>query len=367
MKIPLSRPDVTSADVEAVVEVLHTPHLSLGPKVEEFERAFCEYTGAQHATAVNSGTSALHLAIRALGVGAGDEVITSSFSFVASANCALFEQANPVFVDIDPVSFNLDPSLVEAAITERTKAILPVHVFGRPADMDRITRIAAARGLRVIEDACEALGAFWQDRHVGTIGDVGTFAFYPNKQITTGEGGMIVTDDDYIADEARIYRDQGKAGFTANVHTHLGYNWRMSEPHAAIALSQLGRLDAFIGHRQRLAKRYDDGLTGSPLTALSIPAAADCNYYKYVAFLPDGVDRAVFKERLRHDYGVGLSGEVYELPLHRQPVFAPWATQPLPGAEQLCARHVCLPVSATLTDDQAELVVFAVNDVIGRL
>jgi dTDP-4-amino-4,6-dideoxygalactose transaminase len=201
----------------------------------------------------------------------------------------------------------------------------------------------------------------------GTFGIAGSFSFYPTKVMAGGEGGIILTDDDTVADEARIYRDQGKASFTANVHTHLGYNWRMSEPHAAIALSQLGRLDEFIAHRQRIAKIYDDGLTVLPLTPLDIPEDAACNYYKYIAFLPEGVDRVELKQLMRRDYGVGLSGEVYELPLHAQPVFEPWVDRPLPGAKTLCASHICLPVSAVMTDEQAAHVVTSLGSALARL
>ena len=178
---------------------------------------------------------------------------------------------------------------------------------------------------------------------------------------------MILTDDEDIANDARIYRDQGKAGFLTNLHTHLGYNWRMSEPHAAIALSQLGRLDEFIAHRQQVARLYDAGLADSPLTLLALPDDASCNFYKYVAYLPEGVDRTELKQRLRKDHGVGLSGEVYELPLHRQPVFKEWAGDAsLPGADEICARHICLPVSAVMTEDQVGLVLTALATELGR-
>jgi dTDP-4-amino-4,6-dideoxygalactose transaminase len=199
----------------------------------------------------------------------------------------------------------------------------------------------------------------------GTFGVASSFSFYPTKVITAAEGGIILTDDDHLADEARAYRDQGKASFTANVHTHLGYNWRMSEPHAAIAVSQLGRLDEFIAHRQLIAKIYDDGLGELPLTPLAVPSEASCNYYKYIAYLPEGADRAELKQTLRAEHGVGLSGEVYELPLHKQPVFEPWVDGPLPRAERICATHVCLPISAVLTEDQAEHVIVSLRSVLG--
>lgn len=371
MKIPLSRPDVTSADVEAVVEVLHTPHLSLGPKVEEFERAFCEYTGAQHATAVNSGTSALHLAIRALGVGAGDEVITSSFSFVASANCALFEQANPVFVDIDPVSFNLDPSLVEAAITERTKAILPVHVFGRPADMDRITRIAAARGLRVIEDACEALGAFWQDRHVGTIGDVGTFAFYPNKQITTGEGGMLVTQDSRLDAMFKSMRNQGRGASGGWLqHERLGYNYRLSDIHSALGISQIRRVAEILAQRNAVAEMYRDRL--SPVGEIELPAyelpSSRLSWFVYVIRLK-GAGRDERNAMLDYLRARGVACSDYFAPIHLQPFFRARGHKAgqLPVTEAIADTTIALPFFTRMTEAEVDYVASTLKAGIGEL
>jgi dTDP-4-amino-4,6-dideoxygalactose transaminase len=243
-----------------------------------------------------------------------------------------------------------------------------VHIGGlvSPA-MRQLERVCATNGIALVEDAAHAHGSALDGRSAGTFGLAGAFSFYPTKVVAGGEGGMIVTDDERLADDARVYRDQGKAGFLANVHTHLGYNWRLSEPHAAIALSQLGRLDEFMAHRQHVAARYDAALADLPFTPMAVPDAAACNYYKYVAFLPDGLDRMALKQMLRNEYGVALSGEVYELPLHRQPVFERWAGQDLPRAERLCARHVCLPVSAVMTDEQVDLVVAALGEALERL
>src|SRR5581483_1802084 len=247
MQIPMSAPDITQAEIEAVMEVLCTPHLSLGPRVTQFEEAFAAYVGAKYAVAVNSGTSGLHLAVIAAGIGAGDEVITPSFSFIASANCVLYERATPVFVDIDPLTGNMDPALVEAAISQRTKAIIVVHAFGQPADIDPILAIARKHHLVVIEDACEALGAQYKGRQVGTLADVAVFAFYPNKQMTTGEGGMIVTDNAEWAALFRSLRNQGRDVFNAWLnHTRLGYNYRMDEMSAALGLAQLRRIDELL-------------------------------------------------------------------------------------------------------------------------
>ena len=215
MNVPLSNPDITGAERSAVMEVLSGSRLSLGPKLPEFERTLCEITGARYAVAVNSGTSALHLCVKSAEIGEGDEVVTTPFSFIASANCILMERATPVFADIDPITYNIDPRAVSAAITSRTRAILPVHVFGRPCDMPALLEFRDRHSLHIIEDACEALGATAAGHSAGTLGETGVFAFYPNKQITTGEGGVIVTNDDRIAALCRSWRNQGRSDNSA--------------------------------------------------------------------------------------------------------------------------------------------------------
>jgi len=214
--IPLARPNITQAEIDAVVAVLRTPHLSLGPKLTEFEASFAQYCGTREAVACSSGTAGLHLLVQAFGIKPGDEVITTSFSFVASANCSLMEGAKPVFVDVDPATWNIDPGLIERAVTARTKAIIPVDVFGQVADMDPILAIAKRHDLYVIEDSCEALGGRYKGKPAGSLGDAGVFAFYPNKQITTGEGGMIVTND---ADIARLCRSLRNSATTTGSAT----------------------------------------------------------------------------------------------------------------------------------------------------
>ena len=229
-EIPLCRPDINQADIDAVVAVLKTPQLSLGPAIPKFEAAFCARFGRKHAIAVSSGTAGLHLAVRAMGIGTGDEVITTPFSFVASSNCILYENARPVFADIDPQTWNIDPAKVAGAVTARTKAIIPVDVFGQPADMDAVLAIAGKHNLRVIEDSCEAIGACYKGRKAGALADVGVFAFYPNKQMTTGEGGVVLTDDDELAMLMRSMRNQGRdpgSGWLA--HPRMGYNYRMPD------------------------------------------------------------------------------------------------------------------------------------------
>ncbi len=265
MRIPLSSPDINEQDIEAVAAVLRTPHLSLGPKLLEFENLLAQYVGTSNAVAVSSGTSALHLCIRALGISDGDEVIVPSFAFIAVANAVRYERANPVFVDIDPTTLNLDPERVEAAITHRTKAIIVVHTFGVPADMDRILEISKRRGLWVIEDACEAIGAEYRGRKVGSFGDVGTFAFYPNKQITTGEGGAVVSNNPEIASRVRSFRNQGvTVGGSWLAHSDVGYNYRISEINCALGISQLDRVDSILLIVESVARRYDSALASIP-------------------------------------------------------------------------------------------------------
>jgi dTDP-4-amino-4,6-dideoxygalactose transaminase len=261
----------------------------------------------------------------------------------------------------------VDVESVRASIGPDTAGLVVVHIGGLVTpDILELRALCAEHGLFLFEDAAHAHGSTLGDRSAGTFGVAGSFSFYPTKVITAAEGGIILTDDEHLADEARAYRDQGKASFTANVHTHLGYNWRMSEPHAAIAVSQLARLDEFIAHRQLIAKVYDEALGELALTPLEIPSDASCNYYKYVAYLPSGIDRAELKRTLRAEFGVALSGEVYELPLHLQPVFEPWADGPLPGAEHICASHICLPISAVISEEQAEHVIVSLRSALDR-
>ncbi|HVN16396.1 MAG TPA: DegT/DnrJ/EryC1/StrS family aminotransferase, partial [Anaerolineales bacterium] len=278
-KVPMSSPDLIDADRQAVIDVINTPILSMGKYTPAFEKTFCDLTGAKHATAVNSGTAGLHLCVRAAGIGAGDLVITTPFSFVASSNVMLFENAIPIFVDIDPRTGNIDPKLVADAAQNikkyfpragaqhdsKLKAILPVDVFGQPADMDAINAVAKEHGIKVIEDSCEALGATYKGRPAGVLGDFGVFAFYPNKQITTGEGGVIVTNDDKAADLMRALRNQGRApGDTWLQHTHLGYNYRIDEMSAAMGAAQMQRLDELLSKREQVAAWYESRLSEIP-------------------------------------------------------------------------------------------------------
>ncbi|MHC4431677.1 MAG: DegT/DnrJ/EryC1/StrS family aminotransferase, partial [Planctomycetota bacterium] len=289
MQIHLCRPDITESEVQAVCEVLRSPDLSLGPKVAEFERALAEYIGRRRAVGVNSGTSGLFLCLSALGIGPGDEVVTTPFTFISSATSIMMTGAKPVFIDIDPVSLNLDPAKIEPAITARTKAILAVEVFGNPAGIDKICEIAAKHDLPVVEDGCEALGSALGGKKVGTFGTMSVFGFYPNKQITTGEGGMILTEDDSLAETCVSLRNQGRGkggGWLA--HERLGYNFRLSDINCAIGIVQLSRIDEIKAKRREVARWYHEMLAGDE--RLMIPAEPpDCelSWFVFVVRLAD--------------------------------------------------------------------------------
>lgn len=356
--IPLSGPDITDTEIEAVNSVLRSDRLSLGPKLQEFEQAIAYYAGASHGVAVNSGTSGLHLCVRALGLKEGDEVITSPFSFAASANALLYERVTPVFVDIDPDSLNIDPQRIEAAITKSTRAILVVHVFGRPARMDQIIPLAKRHNLLLIEDACEAIGAEYQGRKVGTFGDAGVFAFYPNKQITTGEGGVVVTSSSQLDAKLRVLRNQGRdpeAGWFD--HVELGYNYRLPEINCALGLEQLKRLDSILRVRESVARRYNEKLARQSrlvLPELDIPDGR-ISWFVYVVRLGSELTRAqrdwIWSELQQR--GIGCAR--YFAPIHLQPFYVKlFGFRPgdFPVAEQAAERTLALPFFNKLTETQ---------------
>lgn len=353
--------------LERIGECLATGQLTLGKYGRQLEEEFARYLGVKHAIAVNSGTSAIEIPLRSLGV-EGREVLVPANTFFATGAAALAAGARVRFVDCDPRTMAVDPDDLRRAIGPETAGLIHVHIGGlvSPA-MEEIRAICDRAGIFLFEDAAHAHGSAHNGKMAGTFGAAASFSFYPTKVMTSAEGGMIVTDDDRIAEEARIYRDQGKASFLSNFHTHLGSNWRLSEPHAIIGLAQLQRLDEFITQRQKIARVYDRLLDSLPIVPLDVPEGGRCNYYKYVAFLPDGVDRAALKQVMRNDFEVGLSGEVYDTPMHAQPVFAAFSDRPLPGAEALCANHICLPVSAVMSEEQAEYVVGSLATALDRV
>jgi perosamine synthetase len=371
--ITLSCPDISDADVEAVAGVLRSGRLSLGPKLPEFEQAVAQFVGVKHAVAVSSGTAALHLCLLASGIRAGDEVITTPFSFVASANCILYPGASPIFVDIDERTLNMDTSAIERVINDRTRAILPVHVFGRPCDMKTILELASARDVSVIEDACEALGARYHGRAVGSFGRAGTFAFYPNKQITTGEGGMIVTDDANLAAMCRSLRNQGREDGAAWLeHVRLGYNFRMSDIEAALGLSQLSRLGRFLEQRERVAGWYGESLRDCEDVIL--PPAPDpdtsMSWFVYVVLLrqeytADDRSRTIVFLRER-----GIECSTYFPAIHLQPYFRErfgYRPGDFPVAESVASRSIALPFHSRMSRDEVERASAALKEAVASL
>lgn len=357
MRIPLSAPDITEDDIQAVVSVLRTPRLSLGPKMLDFERSVADFVGVPHAVSVSSGTAGLHLCLRALGIGEGDEVILPSFTFIAAGNAVLYERTTPVFVDIDPQTLNLNPGKLEAQITSKTRAILVVHTFGYPADLGPILDIARKHDLYVIEDACEAIGAQYQGRQVGGIGDLGVFAFYPNKLITTGEGGMVVTRDPDLADRIRTLRNQGRAASDGwSGHRLLGYNYRLSEMNCALGFSQMRRLPEILDRREEIARKYAELLRTIPELEhppLTIPGGRVC-WFLYVVRLSARLTAADRDSLFREMNASGIECGRYFAPLHQQPLFAPYvkSSSNLDVTHQISGRTLALPFFNALTDRQ---------------
>ena len=386
--VPMSYPDITDAERKAVMSVLETPILSIGPQVEAFEEAIGSFSGSRHAIAVSSGTAGLHLCVCAAGIGPANAVITTPFSFVASANVLLYEQAVPVFVDVDPLTGNIDPFLVEQAASDlmeggsaaarwlprrgaekdlHLKAILAVDVFGQPADLDPLRQTATCYDLDLIEDACEALGAEYKGRKAGTLGDSGVFAFYPNKQITTGEGGAIVTRDDQADRMMRAMRNQGRApGDTWLQHTYLGYNYRMDELSAALGVVQMGRIQRLLDHRSRVAAWYQERLAEIP--GVEAPALAatttQVSWFVYVIRLAPGVDRSAVAQRLAE---CGIPVRPYFLPIHLQPYMVErfgYIPGDFPVTEDLGERGLALPFSGKMTEEQVDQVCRALQGVL---
>jgi perosamine synthetase len=369
--IPLARPVLGEAEERAVIEVLRSGQLSLGPRVVEFERAFAALVGARHACAVSSGTAGLHLALRAAGVGEGDEVLTSPFSFVASANAALYERARPVFADIDPVTLNLDPAAAAAAITERTRALLPVHIFGYPADMPAFERLARQHGLAIVEDACEALGALHADGvAVGGRGHPAAFGFYANKQLTTGEGGMVALADPALKQRIDSERNQGRAPDMGWLdHDRLGYNYRLSDIACAIGLAQLRRLQEMLAARARVASAYREALAG--IEGLQLPCAdLDGNqrgWFVFVVQLPHGIDRDATVRALTAS---GVQSKPYLPAIHLMSFYRErfgHREGELPVCEDVAARSLALPFFPQMSEGQVARVARELRAAVERI
>ncbi len=365
-ELALSGPDISQAEIDAVVDVLKSPQLSLGPRVPAFERRFLDRLRVKHAIACNSGTSGLHLLWRAMEIGKDDEVITTPFSFIASSNSIMFVDAKPVFVDIDPRTWQIDPARVEAAVTPRTKAIMPVDVFGSIPDMDALNALAKRHKLRVLEDCCEALGSTYKGRPAGTLADAGVFGFYPNKQITTGEGGMIVTNDDRLAFVCRSLRNQGRdpdAGWLQ--HARLGFNYRLCDINCAIGDVQMQRLDEILARRSQVAGWYQQRLADEPRVSMQlIPPEVHMSWFVFVVRLRDEYTqerRDQILQQLR-DAGVGCSN--YFTPIHLQPFYGTrWGYRrgDFPITEALSGRTIALPFHNKLSEADVEYAVAALR------
>ena len=368
-QIPMSAPDIQPDDIRLVVEALSSKQLSMGPFLDRFETAFADYIGTRHAVGVSSGTAGLHLCICAGGIGEGDEVITTPFSFVASANCILYERATPVFVDIDESTLNIDPALLAAAVTERTRAILPVHVFGRPCAMDQLDDICRDRGLTMIEDACEALGATHRGRKVGSFGKAAVFGFYPNKQMTTGEGGIVTTDDADWAGMMRNLRNQGRGEMGAWLrHQTLGFNYRLNEMSAALGYSQISRIEQMLQARSEVASVYDELLRDIPgVTLLApMPQNTQTSCFVYVIRLDPSVCRNGVIDDLRTQ---GVPTRNYFSPIHLQPFFRErfgYREGDFPVTERVADSTLALPFHATMSRADVEYVVGATRDAAAR-
>ncbi|MFA4955704.1 MAG: DegT/DnrJ/EryC1/StrS family aminotransferase [Candidatus Methanoperedens sp.] len=343
--IPLSRPDIGEEEIRLVNEVLRTDWLSMGSKVGEFEEKFADYIGTEHAIAVNSGTSGLHLCMKSIEIKKGDEVITTPFSFVASGNSVIYEGGKPVFVDIDPQTLNIDVGKIEEAINKNTRAILPVHVFGQPCEMDAIMEIAENHDLAVIEDACESVGSEYNGRKAGTFGDASVFAFYPNKQMTTGEGGMIVTDNENIAKLCRSLRNQGRSESEDWLnHVRLGYNYRLDEMSCALGIGQLSRIEELIRKRVDVANEYTKRLEGvEGITTQHLDPKVKMSWFVYVVRVNNYIDRNKVMEYLKKN---GVSCRPYFTPIHLQPFYMEmfgYRKGDFPICEKICDSTIALP------------------------
>jgi perosamine synthetase len=359
--ISIAKPLIEDAEKQAVLEVLDSGMIAQGPRVKAFEEAFAEMCGVEHAVATSSGTTALHVALLANGIAAGDEVITTPFTFIASANSVLFTGARPIFVDIDPVTFNIDPAQIEAAITPRTKAILPVHLFGLLADMDAIMEIADRHDLVVIEDACQSHGAEYKGQRAGSFG-TGTFSLYPTKNITSAEGGMITTDDEEIAENCRVIRQHGMR--RRYYHDELGFNFRMTDVHAAIGLAQLGKLEKFNAARIANAAYFNEHLEG--VITPTVPEGYRHVYHQYTVRAPEGRRDALMAHLKENGIGFGV---YYPVPIHKQTYYVKELgyDQSLPEAERAAEEVLSLPVHPALSQADLEKIVATINAFMGAV
>lgn len=376
MFIPYGRQSINEEDIQAVVDVLRSDYLTTGPKVTEFERAVADYVGAEYAVAVSNGTAALHIACLAAGIEAGDEVITSPITFAASANCVLYCGGTPVFADIKKDTYNIDPEDIERKITPKTKAIIPVHYTGQPCEMDAITEIAKKHNLIVIEDGAQVISGEYKGKKVGSISDMTTFSFHPVKPLTTGEGGMVTTNDKAFYEKLKLFHTHGitrepellqkQDGPWYYEQLELGYNYRITDIQCALGLSQLKKLDSFAEHRRKLAARYDEGFAGhsSIITPYQHP---DClsSYHLYMIQVPAAIRLKVFEE-LRKE-GIGVN--VHYIPVYKLPYYQSHGYQNVccPNAEEFYAGAITLPLFADMTGEQVDYVVEKTIEIVDKI
>ena len=356
--IPLARPFIGKEEIDSVNEVLKSGILSIGPKAEEFERDFSKAVGCKYAVAVSSGTAALHLCMRAIGIKKNDEVITSPFSFVASANCVLYENGTPIFSDIDSKTYNIDPAEIKKAITQKTKALLPVHIFGHPCDMDPIMEIAEKNNLPVVEDACESLYAKYKGKNAGTFGLASTFAFYPNKQITTGEGGMICTNDKEVYDLCRSLRNQGRGEKDEWLqHDKIGYNYRLDEMSCALGIVQLKKIDYIVKKRADIAEKYGKELDDSDDVVLPYTTPnAKHSWFVYVIRLKGSINRDKVMKMLNQN---GIATKPYLPSIHLQPIYRKlfkYNEGSFPVSEKASKSTLALPFYIGISDEDIGIV-----------
>lgn len=370
MNIPLAKPDLTDLEKKYILEVLASEQLSFGEKLNSFENAFRSSFNAKYAVAMNSGTSALHVAVKTLGLKKGDEVITTPYSFIASSNCLLYEGVKPVFVDIDPNTLNMDTSLIEKAITPNTKAILVVHIFGQSCNMDDILYLAKKYNLYIIEDACEAIGAKWEDQYVGLFGDIGVFAFYPNKQITTGEGGMLVTNNEEVYKLACSLRNQGRNIESEWLeHQYIGYNYRMSELQAALGLAQMERLNEILEKRKLAAENYLNLIKKYQLpiqTPYHSPQST-ISWFVFIIILSENINRDLLIKALAKE---NIQTKPYFPSIHLQPFYKQlfnYRKCAFPNSEKASSHTLAIPFYSNIRLEEQEYVISTLADLLKNM
>lgn len=372
MKIPSAKVFIPEEDREWILremeKVLDTGWLTLGNFNKQLAEEFAKYHGAKFAVPVNSGTSALEIILRALDI-EGKGVVVPTNTFYATAGAVVHAGGDVQLADVSPETFSLTRETIEKAMDQTTKVVIIVHIGGIISpEIEQIKEFCDNKGLFLVEDSAHAHGSSLNGKFAGTFGIASAFSFYPTKVITSGEGGMILTDSESIYEEALVYRDQGKAGFYGNYHIRMGYNWRMSELHAIVGLAQLRRLDEFIERRTKIANIYDEGLKSiDGVSPLAVPKNVKSCYYKYIALLDYGIERDKLKRKLKEDYEISLSGEVYDTPLHKQPVFEKYAKGDFPVADDICARHICLPIYSNMTEEEANYVLESLDKAIKEI